>query len=310
MIHTTVLVDETIDALMLRPGMVIADFTLGGGGHARAALGKILPGGHLYGLDRDKIAIERATIALNEYKGECTFRHGNFSQCLELLDYIDKPMLDGVIMDLGVSSFQLDCEERGFSYRSNDLLDMRMDQSVGFSAYELVNTYSQEKLAKIIREYGEERYANRIAGRICFEREQKKIEQTDVLAAIIRAAIPAHAARKEKQHPARRTFQAIRIEVNSELDSIRQALEGILILLKPGGRAAIISFHSLEDRIIKEFFVEKSKGCICPPRQLNCTCHQEPSLRIITRKAILPTEEEISVNSRSRSAKLRVAEKI
>ncbi len=308
--HTTVLLEETIAALKLQPGMVVGDFTLGGGGHARAALNKITPGGHLYGLDRDLIAIERASEALVDYKEAYSLRQGNFSQCLELLDYDGEPILDGVVMDLGVSSFQLDCLNRGFSYRNNDALDMRMDQSSGFSACDVVNNYSQEKLAQVIREYGEERYARRIAGRICTERAKKRIENTDVLAAIIRAAIPAQAARKEKQHPARRTFQAIRIEVNNELDSIRQALDGIVLLLKPGGRAAIISFHSLEDRIVKEFFVEKAKGCVCPPRQLNCTCLLESQLKIITRKAVLPTAEEIADNPRARSAKLRVAEKI
>ena len=306
-IHEPVLLQEVLEWMDVKPDGVYCDGTLGGGGHSGAMLR--LSGGTatLYGIDRDMTAIEAATARLREFPGFHAL-HGNFHDGKALLMAAGAPKLDGVLLDLGVSSPQLDRGERGFSYHEDAPLDMRMDQSRDFTAKDLVNSYPEEKLYEIIKHYGEERYAKSIARNICRKRQEKEIETTGELVDIIKSSMPAK-AKNGKGHPAKRTFQAIRIELNHELDVLQDALEDMVDLLNPGGRLCIITFHSLEDRIVKNFFRKMENPCTCPPDFPVCVCGKKPKGKVITRKPILPGEEELEINSRSKSAKLRIFER-
>ena len=312
--HTPVLLAEVTQQLSPQPGSIIVDCTLGGAGHAKRLQDLVAPTGTLVGIDQDDAALSAAAVTLRlgqqELSTSTKLLKGNFGDLDTLLVQANVPYVDGFLFDLGVSSPQLDVPERGFSYREDAPLDMRMDPGhQTLTAAEVIALYSEADLARIIRDFGEERWASRIAVFIVAERAHRPIESTSQLVDIIKAAIPA-AARREGGHPAKRTFQAFRIEVNRELVVLETALRAAVRWLAPGGRIAVISYHSLEDRIAKQVFAELARGCICPPGLPVCTCGNEPVLRVVTRKAILPSEAEIELNPRSRSAKLRVAEKL
>ncbi len=306
--HVSVLLKASIEQLNIRPDGIYVDGTLGLGGHS-AAIAERLSGGRLIGIDRDKTAIERAGERLSRYTDCVTLVHGSFGNIAAILDELSIPAVDGMLFDLGVSSPQLDEAERGFSYRLEAPLDMRMDRTQERSAWEVVNTYDEARLSEIFFRYGEERYARRISAAIVRARELAPIESTMQLAELIRNAMPA-AALREKQHPAKRCFQAIRIEVNNELGEVEQMMQTAPDRLKPGGRLCVISFHSLEDRIVKQTIAEKEHGCTCPREAPICTCGFKQTLRNLTRKPILPSPEESAANPRARSAKLRVAERV
>lgn len=307
--HIPVLGPEAVDALQVRPGGIYVDCTLGGGGHSLLIAQRLSKDGWLIGIDQDQEALERARERLSSTGVKLTLIHRNFRHLASILSSLKVEKVDGFLYDLGVSSPQLDEAERGFSYQKDAPLDMRMDRSQPLSAYEVVNTYSEEELADIIRRYGEERYYKRIARRIVERRKEGPIQTTKELAELVRQSIPAK-ARETGPHPAKRTFQAIRIAVNDELSALSQSLAQAVPLLKPGGRLVVITFHSLEDRICKQFFKEESAPCVCPPGLPRCVCGKQPTLKIITKKPILPSQKEIEHNPRSRSAKMRVAEKI
>ena len=306
--HKPVLLEECLTALNIKPDGIYVDGTLGRAGHSLEIVKKLTGNGRLICLDRDETAIEAAKIRLADYLDRVTLVHSNFSRIAEVLHELDIPGVDGMIFDLGVSSPQLDEAQRGFSYMHDAPLDMRMDRTAALTARDVVNDWSYEDLRRILFEYGEERYAPAIAKRICQHREQKPIETTLELADIIRSAMPASALR-EKQHPAKRSFQAIRIAVNDELGELPPMLDAAEKNLKPGGRLAVITFHSLEDRIVKKKLQELAQGCICPPEFPVCVCGRKPKVKLITRKPIVSGEEELAENPRARSAKLRVAEK-
>lgn len=306
--HVSVLLDECIENLNIKPDGVYVDCTMGGAGHSKEIVKKLSNKGLFIGFDQDKNAIKTAKERLSEYSDRVKFVHSNFENIKDELEKIGVYKIDGVLADLGVSSHQLDEADRGFSYMQDAPLDMRMDVRCEFSAYDVVNGYTEEELAKIIKDYGEENWAKRIAKFIVEERKEKKIETTKELVDIIKKAIPKK-ARIDGPHPAKRTFQAIRIEVNNELGVITKMIEDASSIMNKGGRICIITFHSLEDRIVKNAFKELSLDCICPPHLLMCQCDKKSEVKIITRKPIIPTDEEIEVNPRSRSAKLRVAEK-
>ena len=306
--HISVLLDECMDALNIRPDGIYVDGTLGGAGHS-SQIASRLTTGRLIGVDRDPVALEAAERRLEKYRDRVTLVHANFCQLSQVLRDLGISGVDGILLDLGVSSPQLDDADRGFSYMVNAPLDMRMNGQDSMSAQTVVNTWSQEELKRILYAYGEERYAPQIAAAICRYRGEKKIMTTLELVDIIRSAMPA-AALREKQHPAKRSFQAIRIAVNDELGSVERVLADAIDLLNPGGRLAIITFHSLEDRIVKTAMTEAAKGCTCPPNFPVCVCGKKPKVKIISRKPIVATQEELEVNPRSRSAKLRVCEKI
>lgn len=306
--HVSVLLKETVDGLDINPNGIYVDGTLGGGGHSEEILKK-LEKGILIGIDQDENALAAASERLAKYGNKFITVHDNFSNIIEILKELDIKKIDGMMMDLGVSSHQLDEADRGFSYRYDADLDMRMDQSKSFTAKEIINTYSEDELNRIIRDYGEENWARRIAKFICEKREEAPIESTQELVDIIFSAIPAN-ARREGGHPAKRTFQAIRIEVNGELEIIKQTIKDITSVLNKKGRISIITFHSLEDRLVKQTYKELAQGCICPRELPLCVCNNEPKLKIITRKPITASDEELEYNSRSKSAKLRVAKKI
>lgn len=305
--HVSVLLNEAIDGLAIRPDGVYADGTMGGGGHSREILKK-LKKGRLIGFDRDSDAIAVCRERLSEFSDKVTFVNRNFNDILSVLEELKIEKIDGAVLDLGVSSYQLDCAERGFSYNHDAPLDMRMDKTASFSAYDVVNEYSEEKLADVIFSYGEERWAKRIAEFIVNERKNAPIETTGELVSIIKKAVPK-GARADGPHPAKRTFQAIRIEVNGELSGLKQAVCDFIESLAPGGRLCIITFHSLEDRIVKTAFSDAAKGCTCPPGLPVCVCGKKPLGKVITRKAISPGEIELSENPRARSAHLRIFEK-
>lgn len=307
--HYSVLLNESIDGLNIKPDGIYVDCTLGGGGHSEAIASKLTGGGRLIAIDQDSAAINASKKRLAPYTDRIEFVRNNFSNVGEVLSGLGIEKIDGAVIDLGVSSYQLDTPERGFSYMHDAPLDMRMDPDGELSAYEVVNTYSEDRLKKIIFEYSEERFAPRIAARICAAREAKPIETTYELVDIIKSAIPAK-AREDGPHPAKRTFQAIRIEVNSELSIIEPTLNSLIYALGEGGRLSVITFHSLEDRIVKQSFKEASKGCTCPSNFPVCVCGNKPKLKVITGKPILPSEKELDENPRSRSAKLRIAEKL
>ncbi|MFZ5975477.1 MAG: 16S rRNA (cytosine(1402)-N(4))-methyltransferase RsmH [Bacillota bacterium] len=306
--HTSVLLDESVENLLCSPGKTMVDCTLGGGGHALHVMRRILPGGRLIGLDKDKEALESATERLGEFKNAFYPVHADFVDIQSVLDSLGIAGIDGCLLDLGVSSYQLDNPDRGFSYNADAPLDMRMDRDQKLSAYDVVNGYSQKELTRIIREYGEERFAARIAARIVKQREHKPVSSTFELADTVREAIPA-AARRTGPHPARRTFQAIRIEVNSELEHLEKALEAVVGVLNPGGRLCVITFHSLEDRLVKNAFSTWADPCICPKDFPECVCGKAPKGRVVTRRPIVPGKDELEQNARARSAKLRVFEK-
>ena len=306
--HKPVLLHECLGALAIKPDGIYVDGTLGRAGHSLEIVRRLTTG-RLIALDRDETAIEAANRRLGDYLDKVTLVHSNFSALDAVLHELGVHGVDGMLFDLGVSSPQLDEAQRGFSYKQDAPLDMRMDESAALTAREVVNTYSYEELRRILFEYGEERYAPAIAKRICQHREQKPIETTLELADIIRSAMPASALR-EKQHPAKRSFQAIRIAVNDELGAVRQGMEAAIDHLNPGGRLVVITFHSLEDRIVKNVFQDAAKGCTCPPSFPVCVCGHKPKIKILTKKPIIATREEVEENPRSRSAKLRVAERV
>lgn len=306
--HRPVLLDECIEGLNIRPDGVYVDGTLGRAGHSRE-IAKRLTTGHLYCIDRDQAAIDAAGERLAPWMDRVTPLHGNFTDLEELLSQAGAPQVDGMLFDLGVSSPQLDDPSRGFSYMHDAPLDMRMDQSEPQTARTVVNEWPQEELRRILYQYGEERYAPSIAGAIVRARGQAPIETTFQLVEVIRSAMPAQALR-EKQHPAKRTFQAIRIAVNDELTAAERVIDQAVPRLNPGGRLCMISFHSLEDRIIKVGYQKYVKGCTCPPDFPVCVCGKKPSLKLVNRKPILPGERELEENPRARSAKLRIGEKI
>ena len=304
--HISVLLNECIDNLNIRPDGIYVDGTMGGGGHS-LEIAKRLTTGRLICIDQDPNAHEAAGKRLAEYKDRITFVRDNFGNIRNILDSLGIEKIDGMLLDIGVSSHQLDEAERGFSYQQDAPLDMRMNPDKPFSAYDVVNGYDEDELDRVIFTYGEERWARRIAQFIVKERETKPIETTGELVDIIKKAVPK-GARKDGPHPAKRTFQAIRIEVNGELDVLQKAIDDVAERLSVGGRLCIITFHSLEDRIVKEAFRKQENPCICPPQFPVCVCGKKPLGRVITRKPILPSKEELEVNPRSRSAKLRVLE--
>lgn len=307
--HVSVLLNECIENLKIKPDGVYVDCTMGGAGHSKEIVKKLSDKGLFIGFDQDKNAINTARERLSEYESRVKFVHSNFENIKEELEKIGVYKIDGVLADLGVSSHQLDEAERGFSYMQDAPLDMRMDVRCEFSAYDVVNTYTEDELTKIIKDYGEDNWAKRIAKFIVEERVNKPIETTGELVDIIKKAIPKK-ARIDGPHPAKRTFQAIRIEVNNELGVITKMINDASSIMNEGGRICIITFHSLEDRIVKNAFKYLASDCICPQHLPICQCDKESEVKIITRKPILPSDEEIEVNPRSRSAKLRVAEKI
>lgn len=307
--HVPVLLEDVLTLLAPERGGVFVDGTLGGGGHAEAVLLRLPPGGRLVGIDRDMEAVRAAGERLEAYGERFTALHGNFFEMRTLLLSVGVAEANGILLDLGVSSHQLDTAERGFSYRADAPLDMRMDQSAPLSAYDVVNGYSWEELCRILRDYGEERFADRIADRIVRARADKPIETTSELAALAISGIPAK-YRNEPQHPARRTFQAVRIEVNDELGGLTAAIDEAHGLLQKGGRLCIITFHSLEDRIVKRAFRRYADPCTCDKRAPVCTCGREPTARILTKRPIVCSERELEQNSRASCAKLRCIQKL
>ena len=307
--HRSVLLDECIEALDIKPDGIYVDGTAGGGGHSLEIAKRLDKGGRLIAIDRDDAAIAAATERLRDYSDRVTFVRNNFSSIKESCELLGIDRIDGVLLDLGVSSYQLDTPERGFTHNIDAPLDMRMDRRGELDAFVVVNTYSAERLKKIIYDYGEERFAPKIAAAIVRAREKEDIKTTGQLVDIIKSAIPA-AAREGGHHPAKRTFQAIRIEVNGELDAIEPTIRDAVDILNSSGRIAIITFHSLEDRIVKQTYADLASGCNCPRSFPVCVCGRKPRVEVITRKPILPSEAELEENPRSRSAKLRVAEKI
>lgn len=305
--HVSVLLNECLDALNIKDDGIYVDCTLGGAGHSSHILQRLSKDGLLVGIDQDTDALKAAGERLKEYENK-KLVHNNFHNIDSILEELDIPKVDGILMDLGVSSYQLDEGERGFSYMKDAPLDMRMNRDREFSAYDVVNSYSMEDLWRIIRDYGEEKFAKRVAEFIVNRREEKPIETTLELVDIIKAAIPAK-ARREGPHPAKRTFQAIRIEVNGELEILNKAIEDGVNRLNKGRRMAIITFHSLEDRIVKLKFRELANPCTCPKEFPICVCGKKPLVKLISRKAIDPSKEEVEENPRSRSAKLRVIER-
>ena len=306
--HYSVMLSECIEGLNIKPNGVYVDATLGMGGHSYEIANR-LTSGRLISIDRDAKAIERALMRLDPLIDRITLVHGNFRDMDDILDELGIDKVDGMLFDLGVSSPQLDESERGFSYMTDAPLDMRMDQNDSFSAADIVNTWSYERIKRILYDFGEERYATRIAEAIVRCRENKRIETTLQLVDIIKSAMPA-AALREKQHPAKRTFQAIRIAVNDELEAISEVLSTASNRLNPGGRLAVISFHSLEDRIVKNAITSRENGCTCPRDFPVCTCGFVQTMKSISRKPYIPQDAEIEENPRSRSAKLRVAERV
>lgn len=307
--HRPVLLDECIEALNIRPEGIYLDGTLGRAGHSREIARRLSGSGRLICVDRDQAALDAAQERLGEWMDRVTLVHSNFDRVSEILDELGISGVDGMLFDLGVSSPQLDDGSRGFSYMADAPLDMRMDRSEGLTAADVVNTWSQEELRRILFQYGEERYAPLIAAAIVRHREERPIETTLELVDIIKEAMPARAL-KEKQHPAKRSFQAIRIAVNDELSSVDRMIQGAVPRLNKSGRLAVITFHSLEDRIVKTGFGAFAKGCICPPDFPVCVCGRTPDIKLVNKKPILPSQQEIEENPRARSAKLRVAEKL
>lgn len=306
--HKSVLLEETIESLNIKPDGIYVDGTLGGGGHAFHVCERLGENGRLIGIDQDEAAIEAAGKRLSPFKDKVTIVRSNYENIRSVLEGLEIEKVDGICLDLGVSSYQLDTPERGFTYREDVPLDMRMDQRQEKTAADIVNTYSESELYRMIRDYGEDKFAKNIAKHIVRAREAKPIETTGELTEIIKAAIPMK-MRVTGGHPAKQTFQAIRIELNRELEVLNQSIDTMIELLKPGGRLCIITFHSLEDRIVKTKFRNNENPCICPPDFPVCVCGRTSRGRVVTRKPIVPTEEEIEENSRAKSSKLRVFER-
>ena len=306
--HKSVLLHETVDSLNIRPDGIYVDGTLGGGGHASLVCSRLGENGRLIGIDQDADAIAAATERLKPYGGRVTIVRNNYENIDTVLAELGIPGVDGIYLDLGVSSYQLDTAERGFTYREDAPLDMRMDQRNAETAADIVNGYSEMELYRIIRDYGEDRFAKNIAQHIVRARQEKPLETTGELIEVIKAAIPAK-IRATGGHPAKRTFQAIRIELNKELEVLEHSIDKMIGLLNPGGRLSIITFHSLEDRIVKNKFKENENPCVCPPDFPVCMCGRKSRGRVVTRKPIVPTGQEIEENKRSKSSKLRVFEK-
>ncbi|MGF6375299.1 16S rRNA (cytosine1402-N4)-methyltransferase [Clostridiales Family XIII bacterium PM5-7] len=307
--HTSVLLAQCIDNLNIKPDGIYVDGTLGGGGHSAAICEKLSENGTLIGIDRDTDALDAATERLKSYSCKKLFAQSNYAEIKSVLRELSIEKIDGALLDLGVSSFQLDNHQRGFSYMQDAPLDMRMSQDDGFTAYEVVNQYDQKELTRIISKYGEEKWASRIASFVVTARKTKPIETTFELVDIIKAAIPAK-ARRDGPHPAKRTFQAIRIEVNDELGQLEKAIDEFCDVLATNGRLCVISFHSLEDRIVKEKISKRANPCTCPKEFPVCICGKVADIKKVSGKPILPTAEELEENPRARSAKLRVCEKI
>lgn len=307
--HVSVLLEETVQALSVKPGGIYVDGTAGGAGHSSQVAKQLDAGlgGRLIAIDKDPDAVVTASERLSPYPAAQVVQ-GDFKDIPLILDRLGIQKVDGILLDLGVSSHQLDTTERGFSYHSDSRLDMRMSQS-GLSAYDVVNSYPERELARVLREYGEEKFSSRIARNIVQAREKKPVETTFELVDLIKGGMPA-AAKREKGHPAKRSFQAIRIEVNRELDVLRECIDSSFARLAEGGRFCIITFHSLEDRIVKQMFAAYTVGCTCPPEFPVCVCGKQPRARFVSRKPIEPSKEELERNNRSRSARLRVIEKI
>ncbi|MCL6599056.1 MAG: 16S rRNA (cytosine(1402)-N(4))-methyltransferase RsmH [Alicyclobacillus macrosporangiidus] len=308
-VHVSVLLEETVEGMAPRDGGRYVDCTLGGGGHAQRILEASAPSGRLLALDQDEAAIAHAGERLKPYGDRVILVQENFRHVRRCVERAQFGPVDGVVFDLGVSSPQFDEPERGFSYRHDAALDMRMDRRQTLTAADLVNEASEEELARIFFEYGEEKFSRRVARAIVRRREMGRIETTGELAEIVREAIPAP-ARRSGPHPARRVFQALRIAVNDELGALREGLEGAFAVLAPGGRLAVITFHSLEDRLVKKRFAEWCQGCVCPPDFPVCTCGRTAQARLVTRKPIVPSEAEVADNPRARSAKLRILERL
>ena len=306
--HVSVLLEECIEGLNIKPDGIYVDGTLGGAGHSSRIAAQLTTGRHI-GIDRDPIALKAAGERLAPWADRVTLVHSNFCEIDQVLTDLNIEGVDGILLDLGVSSPQLDDGGRGFSYMVDAPLDMRMNNEDALTAHTVVNTWPYEELKRILFEYGEERYAPKIAAAICSRREEKPIETTLELVDVIRGAMPA-AALREKQHPAKRSFQAIRIAVNDELGSVEKVMRNAIPRLNKGGRLAVITFHSLEDRIVKNAMVNASKGCTCPPSFPVCVCGKKPQVKLITRKPIVSGEEELEMNPRARSAKLRICEKL
>lgn len=306
--HKSVLLHEAVDSLNIRPDGIYVDGTLGGGGHASLVCSRLGENGRLIGIDQDADAIAAATERLKPYGGRVTIVRNNYENIDTVLAELGIPGVDGIYLDLGVSSYQLDTAERGFTYREDAPLDMRMDQRNAETAADIVNGYSEMELYRIIRDYGEDRFAKNIAKHIVRARQEKPLETTGELIEVIKAAIPAK-IRATGGHPAKRTFQAIRIELNKELEVLEHSIDKMIGLLNPGGRLSIITFHSLEDRIVKNKFKENENPCVCPPDFPVCMCGRKSRGRVVTRKPIVPTGQEIEENKRSKSSKLRVFEK-
>ena len=307
--HKSVLLDETIRNLKVKPDGIYVDGTLGGGGHSYEVCRLLSAKGSLIGIDQDEAAIEAAGNRLQEFSDRVTIVRSNYCNMKKELQKLGIPSVDGIILDLGVSSYQLDNAERGFTYREDVPLDMRMDQRGSKTAKDIVNSYTEEELYRVIRDYGEEKFARNIARNICHDRQEKPVETTGELIDIIKKSIPAK-ARATGGHPAKKTFQALRIELNQELDVLKNSLDEMIDLLNDGGRICIITFHSLEDRCVKTIFKRNENPCTCPPNFPVCVCGKKSKGKVITRKPILPSEEELSENKRSKSAKLRVFEKV
>ena len=306
--HVSVLLEECIQGLNIKPEGIYVDGTLGGAGHSSRIAAELTTGRHI-GIDRDPVALKAARERLAPYADRVTLVHSNFCEIAQVLKDLNIPGVDGILLDLGVSSPQLDDGERGFSYMVDAPLDMRMNNEDALSAHDVVNTWSYEELKRILYEYGEERYAPQIASAICRRRETAPIETTLELVDVIRSAMPP-AALREKQHPAKRSFQAIRIAVNDELGAVGKVMKDAIPLLNPGGRLAVITFHSLEDRIVKSAMAAAAKGCTCPPEFPVCVCGKKPQVKLLTRKPIVSGPEELERNPRARSAKLRICEKL
>ena len=306
--HVSVLLEECIEGLNIKPDGIYVDGTLGGAGHS-SRIAEKLTTGRLIGIDRDPVALKAAGERLAPFGDRVRLVHSNFCELDKALDDLGITGVDGILLDLGVSSPQLDDGQRGFSYMVDAPLDMRMNGQDSLDAKQIVNHWSYEELKRILYDYGEERFAPRIAAAICKRREEREIETTLELVDIIRGAMPASALR-EKQHPAKRSFQAIRIAVNDELGSVERVMQKAIPCLNPGGRLAVITFHSLEDRIVKQAMAEAAKGCTCPPEFPVCVCGKKPRVKLITRKPIVSGETELERNPRARSAKLRICEKL
>lgn len=304
--HIPVLYEETLDNLIWNPDGIYVDCTLGGGGHSEGILERLSEKGRLIAIDQDQAAIDYASARLDRFKGKFNIFKDNFSNIQTVVYMAGYDKVDGILMDIGVSSKQLDDGDRGFSYKHNARLDMRMDREKSLSAYEVVNDYSEEELARIIYEYGEDRNSRRIARTIVAKREESPIETTDDLVGVILSCMKG----KSKKHPAKKTFQAIRIEVNKELDVLKNTIENAVDLLSPKGRLAIITFHSLEDRIVKNEFRDLASDCICPPEIPICKCDKEAKVKVLTRKPIGPSKKELEENNRAHSSKLRVCERL